>query len=234
MSEGYQNELSLMDLIQIVLNKIFWIIGVTLIFAFFGYIYGYRILADEFTASSSMIVLVENSNESQSQNFTFGQKLVDTYTTLLLSDLVVNKVQTNLNGGYTDCELRNAISVTGVRDTIIIKLNVKRNSAIEAQEIANEFVDVVSLVAKDFEGFDNIEVLDRATLPRTSSGPNRVLYLLIGTLLGGIISVGMVLVLELVSGTINTAKDAEQKLKLRVIGIIPNYDVEEVIAHDEK
>ncbi len=225
MSEEFQSEISLLDLFYILWSKIIWIIAITAIFVIVGGIYAFKVLKDEYTSTASVLVLVENENESQSQNFTFGQRLVDTYTVLILSDLVINKVRAELDDNYTASEIRKSISVSGVKETIIIKLSVTRGTAEESQQFAKAFVSVVSDVTKDFEGFDNIEVLDCACLPVEPSGPNRVLYLLIATILGGIVSVGLILSLELMNGSIKSSKDIENKLKIRVLGTIPEYDI---------
>jgi capsular polysaccharide biosynthesis protein len=224
MTQEYENEISLMDLFQMLLCKIYWIIGITMIFLVLGYIYAYVFLEDEYISTASIIVLADNEESTMDQNFTYGQKLVETYNELALSDLVVEQVRTNLNDTISSKELRSSTNVVGVSDTVIIKLSITRQDPVEAQNIANEFIYVMEDTAKNFEGFDNIEILDQANLPISPSGPNRILYLVIAAILGGVISLGMIFCVEILSGTIKSTQDIETKLKQRILGTIPEYD----------
>lgn len=224
MIQEYENEIGLKDLFHILLSKIYWIIGITMIFLVIGYLYAYVFLEDEYTSTASIIVLADNEGSTMDQNFTYGQKLVETYNELVLSDLVVDQVRVNLNDSISSKELKNSTNVVGVSNTVIIKLSITRNDPIEAQIVTNEFISVMENVVKNFEGFDNIEILDQANLPNNPSGPNRLLYVLIATILGGIVSLGLIFSVEMLSGTIKATHDIEMKLKQRILGTIPEYD----------
>jgi len=88
---------------------------------------------------------------------------------------------------------------------------------------------VMQEVSLNFDGFDNIEILDVATTPENPSGPNRLLYVVIGVLLGGIVGVGIVFMIELFDKTLKSPLDIERKLGLRLLAIIPDYTMEEEI-----
>jgi capsular polysaccharide biosynthesis protein len=87
----------------------------------------------------------------------------------------------------------------------------------------------IQVLSSEYEGFDNIEILDTAKVPTAPSGPNRMLYLMIGLVLGGLLGVGLVLLSEFLDTSIKSSKDIEQKLKLRVLSVIPDYEHEESI-----
>jgi capsular polysaccharide biosynthesis protein len=100
-------------------------------------------------------------------------------------------------------------------------------------DIANQMVKVMQEVSSTYEGFDNIEILDEAQLPLQPSGPNRILYVVIGVILGGITGVGIIFIAEMMDKTIKTSKDIEQKLNLRVLATIPEYVMPEDQKDDE-
>ena len=141
--------------------------------------------------------------------------------------MVIDQVIEDLNLEYSQESLRKNISVSGVQDTIIIKLSFVSDDAKASADIVNQMVEVMRDVSMIYEGFDNIEVLDAAQIDLEPSGPNRLLYLFIGIIIGGILGVGVILISEMMDKKIKTHKDIEQKLGLRVLATIPEYDIPE-------
>ena len=225
--ENQAQEIDLRTLFRILIQKWWLIVGITILGFGLAFIYAYLYVDSEYTADVSMMVLVSNEEQTNEQNFNFSSKLKSTYTELAKSDLVINRVIDELNLYYSPNQLRDMITVNAVQDTIIIKLTVVTNYPYNSYAIANKMVEVMRDVSQNFEGFDNIEVLDRAIEPTAPSGPNRLLYVLIGTILGGILGVGLVFVIEFMDQTIKTTDDIENKLKLRVLATIPDYDMTE-------
>lgn len=229
MNQEYTHEIDLGTLFKMLIARWYLIILSTVFVMGLAGVYAYVMLDNEYTANTSMIVLVENTEQTNEQNFNFSQKLTKTYTELAKSDLVLSQVVDELNLNLTNKQLRDMMTITGVQDTPVIKLNVVTDDPKLAQDIANKTVEVMQVATLNFEGFDNIEILDPARLPNEASGPNRLLYLVIGTLLGGILGVGIVLAIELFDKTIKTPDDIENKLGLRLLAIIPDYKMESEI-----
>ena len=59
------------------------------------------------------------------------------------------------------------------------------------------------------------------------ASPNKPLYLVIGFLLGAIVGAGIVLIIEFSRTTYRTKEEIEKDLNLPVIGIIPEFNVED-------
>ncbi len=224
-------EIDLMSLIGMLFRR-WYIIFLAVILALgAAYVYAYKVLDSTYDANASMIILVSNEEQTAEQNYNFSSKLTKTYSELAKSDLVILRVIDELNLNISETNLRNSIEISGVQDTIIIKLKVSSHHPEQSSMIANKTVEVMQDVSKDFEGFDNIEVLDSARTPVRASGPNRLLYVAIGVILGGIVGVGIIFVLEMIDKTIKTSKDIEQKLQLRVLASIPEYEIPEELEH---
>lgn len=229
MEHEYSNEIDLMSLVKILFHN-WYIVAITTALLFgLAFVYAYMMLDNQYTANTSMIILVSNESQTNEQNFNFSQKLSKTYTELAKSDQVIFKVIDNLNLSHTPRQIRDMVTITGVSDTIIIKLSVETDDQMLARDIANEMVLVMQEVSMSFEGFDNIEILDTAQLPQQPSGPNRVLYVVIGVLLGGILGVGIIFIMEMVDKTVKSPQDIEQKLGLRLLAAIPDYEMPEEI-----
>jgi capsular polysaccharide biosynthesis protein len=223
------HEIDLGTLFKMLFNK-WYIILISTVLAFsLAFIYAFIILDDQYTAQTSMIILVDNDVQSDAQNFNFSQKLTKTYTELAKSDLVIDEVIDSLSLDITRNQLKNIMTISGVQDTPVIKLSIELSDASLAMRIANRTVEVMQDVSLQFDGFDNIEVLDVASLPDLPSGPNRLLYVVIGIILGGIVGVGIIFVIEFLDKSIKTPDDVERRLGLRMLAIIPDYKMESEI-----
>jgi len=223
------HEIDLGTLFKMLFNK-WYIIFISTALAFsLAFIYAYILLEDQYTAQTSMIILVDNDVQSDEQNFNFSQKLTKTYTELAKSDLVIDEVIDSLSLDLSRNQLKEIMTITGVQDTPVIKLSIELSDASLAMRIANRTVEVMQDVSLQFDGFDNIEVLDVASLPDLPSGPNRLLYVVIGIILGGIVGVGIIFVIEFLDKSIKTPDDVERRLGLRMLAIIPDYKMESEI-----
>jgi capsular polysaccharide biosynthesis protein len=227
--KDYQTEIDLGTLFKMLLSRWYIIVISTILGFGIAFMFACMMLDDEYTARTSMIVLVSNEQQSNEQNFNFSQKLTKTYTELAKSDLVISRVKEELGLNVSNDRLREMMTISGVQDTPVIKLAVVAKDKVEAKEIANKTVLVMQEVSLNFDGFDNIEILDVATTPENPSGPNRLLYVVIGVLLGGIVGVGIVFMIELFDKKLKSPLDIERKLGLRLLAIIPDYTMEEEI-----
>jgi len=222
------NELDVKELVWMVLSKWYLLLAFVVLGLALSYAYAFGMLEDVYQAQASMIVLVESEEGSEMTNFTYGQRLVDTYTELAKSEQVIDRLE-ELNLPYTRSQYKNMMSLSGVQDTVIIKLMVEGTRPEDITLIANETMVAIQVLSSEYEGFDNIEILDTAKVPTSPSGPNRMLYLMIGLVLGGLLGVGLVLLSEFLDTSIKSSKDIEKKLNLRVLSVIPDYEHEESI-----
>ena len=221
------SELDLKELLYRIISKWYVVVLFVVLGVFGAYLYSYHFLDDVYTTQSSMIVLVESEEGSDMTNFTYGQRLVDTYTELARSEQVVDRLIL-LDLPYSRSDYRNMMSLSGVQDTVIIKLMVEGTNKEDITLIANETMLAIQELSTQYDGFDNIELLDMAKVPNAPSGPNRMLYLMIGLVLGAMVGVGVILFFEFLDTSIKSSKDIEQKLQLRVLSVIPDYEGEEM------
>ena len=209
-------EIDLISLFKLLLRKWWLITIVTVIGLGASAFYAYGMLDDVYSAEASMIVQVTSTGDSDYTNLLTGQRLVDTYTEIATSNKVLDELIVNLDLDLTKEQLRSMISVAGVNDTLIIQLDVESTDAVLAKDVANEIVSIVTHLSTQYENLDNVEVLDVAQIPEVPSGPNRLLYVVVGILLGGMVGVGIVLSIEFLDRTIKTTKDVENLLDVRV------------------
>ena len=89
-------------------------------------------------------------------------------------------------------------------------------SAALVNRVVNVFIDEVSEIME----ISNLRVIDTALPNPEKVGPNRTLNAAIGAVLGGMLSVGIILLRMMLNRTIKTRSEAERLLKLPVLGEI--------------
>jgi capsular polysaccharide biosynthesis protein len=227
-SGNQEYEIDLLHLIKLVLRKWILVGAITIVVAIIAGGYAYIMLDDTYSANSSMLVQAQDTETSDYQNLLTGQRLVDTYKEIAISNRVLEELVTRIDDETISVSsLRDMITVSSVNDTLIVKLSVETKDPELSKEIANEAVSIIQELSQEFNGLQEVEVLDTAQTPSNPSGPNRLLYIAVGILLGGMIGVGLVLVIEFMDKHIRTPKDIETYLGLKVLGTIPDYDMGE-------
>lgn len=220
-------EINLLHLFKVILRKWYWIALSIVVITLIAGLYAYLGLEDEYTTETSMIVQVD-STDSDYTNLMTGQRLVDTYTEIAKSTKVLAEVNSRIPEYDLELsQIASMITVSPVNDTLIVNVSVTGENKYMVMAIANTVTEVVKEQSQDFDGLEEIEVFDFAQIPQIPSGPNRMMYVIVGVLLGSVLGVGVVLAIELLDKNIKTEDDLERYLHLRTLGVIPNYDMEE-------
>lgn len=114
-----------------------------------------------------VIAKSENNNNAAStlNDVNASQKLTTTYSEIAKSELVLNRVVSNLNLSMTAKELGRNLTVKPVEDTSILSVTVKDLDAWQASTIANEIADVFSKEVSKIYKLDNVSQLSVAKVP---------------------------------------------------------------------
>ncbi|MCC3862728.1 hypothetical protein K0040_00195 [Terrisporobacter petrolearius] len=210
------------------LKKKMWIIALSAIIC--GVISGlvsFFVLTPIYEANTTLIVNKEVENETTqmttSDDLNFVQKLAVTYGEIIKSKSVITSTIKKLNLDMTYEELSEAVSVTNVADTQIIKISVQHKNPKVAATICNTIPEIFSTEAQRIVKASGTEVIDKATLPEEPIKPNKKMNILIATVLGVMISVFVVFLREALNTKIKEPKDIEEKLGLPVYGVIPKF-----------
>ncbi|MBE5819566.1 MAG: hypothetical protein E7310_01880 [Clostridiales bacterium] len=229
-------ELDLKELFTIFWNRRLEIVLITLITIAIGVVYSYFFIVPEYKASTTLVLVqssatVEQSGQGITQtDLTINSKLVSTYSEIMKSKAVLSQVVDSLDiEGLTEESIRKNISVQAVKDTEVIEITVKNLDPNNAAQIANKIAEVFSEKVVEIYNISNIYVLDRAEPNEVPSNINHMKDIVIFAFIGIVISVGFVLVLNMLDTTIKTEQDVESSTGLLVLSSIPNYEVENKI-----
>ena len=114
-----------------------------------------------------------------------------------------------------------------VGETEILKITVKDEDPALAALIANTESDVFQQEINDMMEVENVSTIDVAKVPESPVSPNKLMNIAIATVLGMMVSVGLVFVIEFLDRTYKTPNDIERHLGLPLIGAIPDMLLEQ-------
>ena len=220
-------ELDLKELFTMFWNKKFTIILVTILFAIMGAAYSFYLVDPVFTASTTLILVSKKNEEAETASslqteLNVNSKLVSTYSELIKSKSVLRKVATDLSELELDeKKLKSNITVSSVKDTELIEIQVKNEKPFEAAEIANEIAKVFSEKVQEIYNLDNVYVVDKAEIPERPSNENHKKDIAIFAMVGLVVAAGCVLLENLLDTTVKDPEEIEKNFKIPVLASIP-------------
>ncbi|HCS72264.1 MAG TPA: hypothetical protein DIW17_00100 [Clostridiales bacterium] len=221
-------ELDIRDIIHII-RKHFWIIVLTiLLFASASGIISVFFLDDVYASSTTLIVSKQNQNsnvnEIQLSDVNLSRNLVDTYSVIIKSNRVLENVVSDLGLNISVNELKSKINVSAEGNTEILRITVEDLIPEQARDIADSTAEVFISEVNKLLNMENVQVIDTARVSQIPIRPTTVRNCIIAAFLGLMVGLGIIFLIEYLDNTIKTQEDAEEFLKLPVIGRIPNFD----------
>lgn len=216
-------EIELRELFYILVKRLWLIALITILCVITSGIISFYVLEPEYQTFTTLIVgKPKNYNDEIEYNdVLLNQKLVSTYGEIVKSRTVSNEVINNLGLSITLEQLKQRVSVTSVKDTQIIKIQVTDGDPQLAASIANELATVFTKHVIRIMKIDNVQTIDAAEVPMSPVKPKHMLNMAIAGVLGVMVSVFLVFLLEYLDNTIKTVEDVQRHLDLPVIGMIP-------------
>lgn len=227
--------IDLLKLFEIVMKNIVWFIIVIILCGTVAYA-GTTLLIDKTYSATATVIIVQNNNSNASQAVTYNdvqlsQKLVSTYTQILQSEAIGDSVVANLDlyDKYEiDTEkLNKMVEVKAASNTEVMNITATTKDPKLSADIANEMVSVFKKKIFDIMSVENVTVLNSAKIPTKPSGPSVLKNTAIGMMIGAVLC-GIYAVIVLLTDTkVKTEEDVKKIFDYPVIGIIPEFKVEE-------
>lgn len=227
--------IDLLKLFEIVMKNIVWFIIVIILCGTVAYA-GTTLLIDKTYSATATVIIVQNNNSNASQAVTYNdvqlsQKLVSTYTQILQSEAIGDSVVANLDlyDKYEiDTEkLNKMVEVKAASNTEVMNITATTKDPKLSADIANEMVSVFKKKIFDIMSVENVTVLNSAKIPTKPSGPSTLKNTAIGMMIGAVLC-GIYAVIVLLTDTkVKTEEDVKKIFDYPVIGVIPEFKVEE-------
>lgn len=213
-----------------IIKKRFWVIAlITAISVAVSLVMSFFVLKPVYEAKSTLIVNTEKNQDTQmitGDQFNVTQKLAVTYGEIIKSRTVLDNVIKNLKLDDEYESLVKNVSVSPIKDTQIISINVKDTNKEKAKDIANEIPKVFTKEAKRIAKANDIQVIDKAILPKNPIKPNKVMNVAIAAVLGVMVGLFVVFLREYLDNKLKTPQDIEKHLGLPILGVVPNESLD--------
>lgn len=219
-------ELELRETIEIILKRLWIIVAITLATTILGLIISVFFIDDVYSSSTTLIVREKRKNgeDYQLSDLNLARNLVDTYSVIIKSNRVLEKVLDEVGSDSSVSSLRSKISVQSEGNTEIIRITVEDLGPETARDIANSIARVFKDEIVQLLEMDNVQVIDEARASYTPVRPKVGMNTAIAFVLGLMVGLGLVFAIEYFDNTLKEPEDVEKYLNLPVIGIIPNIE----------
>lgn len=216
-------EIDLKEYLDIIWSRKWLIIGITLLAALISGLISFFVLQPVYEASTTIMIGKSNTSEKSLQydDLMLNQKLVNTYSEIIKSNTVLEDVISNLKLGESVTRLKENVKINPITDTEIIEIKVNNSDPVLSTNIANDLSEVSMQNVKRIMKIDNVQVIDKAEVPNYPIKPNKVMNIVIASVLGLMLGIGIVFLKEYLDNTIKLPSDVEKYLELSVIGVIP-------------
>ena len=218
-------EINLKELLDYVKERLLVMIIIILTVLVLGSVYSLFIKVPLYR-STSTVVLVSDNTSTTTSDVQLNNQLVATYSKIVTSPVVMDKVITNLGLDYSSSKLSSKVSVSTETGTQIIKISVSDPDKSLAADITNEVVKVFSAEIKNIYNLSNVSIIGVAGEAENPYNSNYVKDFAIYLLIGLVLAVGIVFVIFYFDTSIKSADEIENKLGLPVIGIIPKVKMD--------
>lgn len=209
-----------------------------------GYLYNKVFTKPIYESSSSIILSVTNENvedilnednnnkledtdnkrKVSSGDLSLSKQLMSTYSQIIKSESVLKKVMANLQLSMTIGSLKNSITVKPQSESAVIKITVKSQNASEAAAIVEELDKVFMERIDELYNIKNAKVLDEPTIASTPNNIEPKKYAILGSIVGLVIAVSVLIIKEYLNDNIKTESDVEKSIKLPTLSQIEHFN----------
>lgn len=216
-------EIDLRDLLKYFLKKVPIILVVSIVMLTIGVVYTLFFKTPLYRSNTTIILVSESKAESTlTQNdITLNQKLVNTYSEIIKSRRVLNKVIDDLALSDTVSSLSQKVNVSSIDNTEIIKISVSDPNSKDAMRIANAVADVFKEEVLEIYKLENVSIIDEA---EQATEPYNIQLAKSGVLFFGVgmaLSMMVIFVIYYFDTSVKSSEEIEERLGVPVIGTIP-------------
>lgn len=222
-------EINIRDFLNYLKKYVLVIAAVAIVLIIGVFIYDKSIKKPLYTTYTTIILT--KSNETQTgttitqNDILLNQKLVETYSKIIKSKLVLEQVISETGVTYTAEELSENVSVEAYENTEMLKISVTDQDPELAANIANSIAQVFSgEIAKIYQ-INNISVVDVAVTPEEVSNNTLKRDLLIALFISIFGTIGVVFVVYYFDDTVKLTDDLEEEIGMPVVAKVFKSDI---------
>lgn len=229
MDETREIDIDLRKIFYMMRTKVVYIILATFLLAGIAGVFTHFFIAPTYTANAKFYVYsnpnntVSTDRAINTNEIDASSDIINTYVYLLKSDTVLDKVAQDL-GIASGESLKNLISANVIENTLIFQVKVTTTDPEQSAKIANSIAKIAPDEIVRLVNAGGASVVDYAKVPTKPVAPNLKKNVIVGAMIGFLVSFALFFVYELFDTTITNARDLERDFDVPILGTIPRLD----------
>ena len=181
------------------------------------------LISKKYQSQGSVLLKADVVNGSlDSTQVNTNKMMVNNYVKLLQGNNIQDQVAKNLN--ITSAEVRSSLSITNTTDTQIIEISSTTVDPGLSKRIVDETISVFTTLIQEKLDVTNVTIVDQPEVNPNPVSPSMVKNVIIGAVVGIVISLGYLLLTSLLDTKIKNGEQAEQYLGVPLLGIVPFFE----------
>lgn len=187
-------------------------------------VYSFFIATPIYQSTSKLYILSKTTSITSLADIQVGTSLASDYVELIKSRPVVLTVIRDMELDMSYDAMVNNLIVENVADTRLVKITVRDTDPERAKLIANKFARVAKVQISNIMRTDEPTIAESAVVKRKPVSPDKRKNILMGILIGIVLSCGYVTIRFLMDDTIKDPDDITKYLELDNLAIVPFED----------
>ncbi len=216
-----ETEIDPIELLRQLLSRI----GVILITAILGTVlagvYTFYYVTPIYESTAKLYVLNSGDSAINLSDLQVGSYLASDYIEVFNTWEVHEMVIQNLNLPYNTDYMQGSLSVYNPSNTRIIFITFESPDPHEAMVIANEYASVAIQFISKTMATEEPNIMSAALEPAYPTSPKKTVNLLMGFMVGLLLSSGAIVLRFMIDDKVKTAEDIRKYAKLPVLAVVP-------------
>ncbi|PTE27842.1 capsule biosynthesis protein CapA [Staphylococcus equorum] len=219
-----ESTVDLSKILQIIRKNLKLLIILPIICLLISAIVTFFFLDSKYQASTQVLVTQkESDSQMMAQEVQSNIQLVNTYSEIVKSPRIIDKVSKELDGKYSSDEISEILTVSNEAESQVLNIDIKTKSGSDSEKIANKIAQVFSEEVPDIMSVDNVSILSEADDTAKQVAPKTLVNLLIGVVFGLVLALLIIFIKELIDKRIKSEEDVENELNIPVLGSIQKF-----------
>lgn len=223
-----EETISLKELFLVLRKRLAMIMGITFVATLISAVISFYFITPVYQSSTQILVNQKKADNSvvQYNEVQTNVQLVNTYSVIIKSPAILDRVKEELNLNISAGELTNKIKVVSDKTSQVFSVTVEDKNPELARDIANTTATVFKEEVAKIMSIDNVSVLSKAEITKEQSPvkPRPTLNITIAFVAGLMLSICLAFLLEYLDNTIKREQDIEILLGLPVLGVITQME----------
>lgn len=219
-----EETISLKEIFKIVGKRLGLITFLTILAITIAGVLSFQVMTPVYQSSTEILVTHSQTESGllTDQNIETDLQLINTYSGIIKSPVILDQVVQEMNLNITTDELIEKITVSNVEQSQIVTITVQDKDPLMAVDIANTTAAVFENDIPELMNVDNVKTLSLAVLKEDQKpvAPNPMLYMGAAAVLGLVLGVSIAFLMEYLNTTIKDQQDVEDVLGIPFLGVI--------------